>query len=208
MKRPFENPDRYKKWIDNYLDEILDDQKGYKELRLISRCLDKIRWHVDRELQVRSFKKKNKELPKWVNDTLSQNKNRKKVSKLFWLVRNELWNSALTFDDSKKFSHKYDLERYKRHYLILSIVDIKGIAGNYQVSVDNVRKRLNRWTEKDAPYFKLRHSDNKRLGGKMLYAIGYWIPFKNKDDETGMKKIDFFTKENSKQWLESIYFNF
>jgi hypothetical protein len=201
-KYPFEkDDDKRKEKYDVYIFEDEDNKnQQYRRTKEIQNDLYTDLLYINNlEKELRRFK----ELPKWVKELHPKaDERRNKVSDLFWKVNAELWESALTRQETEKITERLDLPLYSNGLpFVISDPNINKIAKKYLTTPDNIRKQIARWvstdSNPDAPFFRLGMTKPKNEGGRTIYAIGYW---------TELRRIPFFTQKRSQEWLRSILF--
>jgi hypothetical protein len=197
----------YNRYFD---DDAADEYFDYKRLINAEKFFNELITKIQKRKATIGIAAKYK-LPKWMRLKPKKNENRRKISKCFYDVYLDMWNSTFTYDETVALSDKLNLNRFtkdgKSYHYVLSMPSVEELANKYDLSKVAVRKIIDTWCGgKKKSMFKLGYDQPKYHGGRLIYAMGYWKFWKNEEDQSGIRKIKFLSERNSKNFLRDILF--
>ena len=199
-----------------------NDYEIYKKLREVRNNLYKRNNYVQEWIDKLEIDLEWKR-PQWTYPKPKSNERRNKVSRYFWPVYAYLWDNKLSRKATIEFfkmhnniklqpDHKYKDEYKKfgqplgygeKHSInyeeeglpAITVFDIKKVATILGSTENNIGKIVRKWEQ--GPIKKIGMTKPKNEGGSTVYQVGYW---------TERRRIPFFTKKNSEQFIREILF--
>lgn len=145
---------------------------------------------------------------KWFReDDCNEKKDRRnRVSPVFWDIPTHLYGNKLWRSQCIELTEQSELPLFKgdKTY-VLSSLDIHRLSKEHNVTIDNVRKQIDKWCSGGGPFIKLGMNEPKNRNGCMIYGIGYW---KKTDNPMYEYRFVHFLKQTKpiERWRKGILY--